>query len=250
MLVDCHRLSAADRLHWKTVLEPEDRTRSRLARMGMLEAKALSTMRDFATARRCYVGTSWGKDSTVVAHLAWRLHELSLPVLWVRVEPLFSPECVLVRDVFLSQFAVHYEEVIVHCTHDEDGWHAKGTLEKGFTEARRRHGCNHISGIRGEESSSRKKRMQAFGVSSETTCAPIGYWKASDVFAYLYKYDLPVHPAYAMTRGGLWDRSRLRVASLGGRRGRGMGRVVWEQLYYPELVRMVRDRDGSIGDGL
>jgi phosphoadenosine phosphosulfate reductase len=82
--------------------------------------------------------------------------------------------------------------------------------------------------------------MFRFGVSSEQTCAPIGWWKAEDVFAYLYKYKLPVHPAYAMTQGGQWDRKRIRVASLGGRRGRGMGRAQWERAYYRDVLSKLR----------
>lgn len=59
------------------------------------------------------------------------------------------------------------------------------------------------------------------------------------MFAYLHRFDLPVHPAYAMSRGGLWDRDRIRVASLGGRRGEGMGRAEWERAYYGrELTRL------------
>ena len=78
-----------------------------------------------------------------------------------------------------------------------------------------------------------------WGESSPNTCAPIGWWTARDVFAYLHLHGLPVHPAYAMTRGGLWPRDRIRVASLGGQRGRGAGREEWERLYYGDELRRI-----------
>ena len=56
-------------------------------------------------------------------------------------------------------------------------------------------------------------------------------------FAYLAQHDLPVHPVYAMSMGGVIDRSKLRVASLRGRSGTGMGRREWEDLYYPEFMK-------------
>lgn len=61
-----------------------------------------------------------------------------------------------------------------------------------------------------------------------------------DVFAYLHKHDLPVHPAYAMTMGGFYDRRWLRVSSLGGLRGADRGRAEWEQQYYGDIVGVHR----------
>lgn len=185
----------------------------------------------FASTGPCYVGVSWGKDSVVVAHLAYTR---SLPLVWIRVEPIANPDCVLVRDAFLSRFpSVDYREIEEWCTHDENGWHATGTLERGFARAPSR---RYISGIRGEESSTRARRVNA-GLSTERTCAPIGRWTSRDVFAYLRLHDLPIHPAYACTFGGVLDRGRVRVSSLGGARGTGRGRAEWERRYYPEAPR-------------
>jgi len=50
-------------------------------------------------------------------------------------------------------------------------------------------------------------------------------------------YNLPVHPAYAMTAGGRWDRKHIRVASLGGQRGAQYGRREWEREYYGDVLR-------------
>ena len=72
--------------------------------------------------------------------------------------------------------------------------------------------------------------------SSPNTCAPISAWSAEDVYAYAAKYDLPLHPNYAMTGSGRYDRNWLRVASLGGKRGTGMGRAEWEREYYADRI--------------
>ena len=71
---------------------------------------------------------------------------------------------------------------------------------------------------------------------------PAGLVSAADVFAYLASRQLPVHPAYAMLGGGRYQRDRIRVSSLGGRRGDGMGRAEWEREYYGDILRRLEAR--------
>ena len=71
-------------------------------------------------------------------------------------------------------------------------------------------------------------------------CAPISAWRESDVFSYLAKNKLPVHPAYAMLGGGRWPRHRLRVAEIGDTHGTGGGRREWEQEYYGDVLRRLQ----------
>lgn len=181
----------------------------------------------------CYTGVSWGKDSVVLADLI-ALHAPQVPLVYIRVQPVENPHCALVRDAFLSHRpGLLYEEIIVECERGEDGdLIGTGRLEQGFKECEKRHGIAHLSGVRGEESGTRSKRMHRWGTTSINTCAPLGWWRAEDIFAYLHERNLPVHPAYAMSHGGLLDRRRLRVASLGGQRGTGHGRAEWEREYY------------------
>jgi phosphoadenosine phosphosulfate reductase len=101
----------------------------------------------------------------------------------------------------------------------------------------------HISGVRGKESSLRAMRMSRWGTSTERTCAPIGYWSTSDVYAYLYKYNLPVHPNYAMLGGGRWNREYIRTAEIGDIHGNGIGRTEWEQEYYPDILARIHKRN-------
>lgn len=210
--------------------EAVDRARGRhLARK---TSRAVEALRSFAAAGPCYAGTSWGKDSVVVAHLVATTCP-EVPLVWIRVEPIANPDCALVRDAFLARWRCRYAEIVRRCAVDDDGEvHATGTLESGFKEAASRYGPRHVSGVRADESAQRKLRVMRWGESTEMTCAPIARWTSRDVFAYLAHHDLPVHPAYACLGGGRWDRERIRVASLGGRRGQGHGRAIWEREYY------------------
>lgn len=243
-LIEDPRHSAADMMRWAK-LNRYDRAFSQSAALRRKEAAALSAMRDFLEERggTGYVGVSWGKDSTVLAHLAYQLEQetgWALPLVWIKVRPIFNPDCLAVRDVFLERYPMrHYREVTVDCWRDEDGWHARGTLESGADLAAARYGDAYISGIRGDESSSRTLRMMRWGVSSKRTCAPLGYWHGVDIFAYLERHDLPVHPAYGFSMNGVLDRDRLRVASLGGKRGDGMGRKEWERMYYRQHMHVI-----------
>jgi phosphoadenosine phosphosulfate reductase len=214
-------ISRADAVH--------ARSRAFLARA----ERAREVVREFAAGGHCYAGVSWGKDSTVLAHLVAECAP-EIPLVWVRVEPIKNPDCVLVRDSFLCRYrGCRYEEIVVWCERGgPDGWHATGTLERGFREAVMRHGARRMSGVRGAESGTRKRSLVTHGIATATTARPIGWWEARDVWAYLEAYDLPVHPAYACSQAGTWDRDWIRVASLGGHRGDGVGRREWEERYY------------------
>lgn len=173
----------------------------------------------------------------MLAHL---VSGTGIPLVWVRVEPLFNPDCLLVRDEFLRCNDANYHEIVVRAERGPDGrWLGTGRLEEGFKVAAARFGPNYLSGVRGQESHARKMRMKIHGEESKHTCVPLGHWKADDVYAYLYANRLPVHPAYACTMGGTLDRDWLRVATLGGDRGTEHGRRAWEFRYYPDEMREI-----------
>jgi phosphoadenosine phosphosulfate reductase len=224
--------------------ERADRWRG--SKMGATVERALAELQAFA-AGPCYVGVSWGKDSVVVAHLAWTLGEergIQIPLVHARAvehdRPLAvrpNPHVKLVRDAFLERWPMEYRELPLVAVH-EDGGHGGRWVSpddpggRDVFDAALDDEGRHVSGVRGEESGRRRRRMRRYGVSTDGTCAPIGWWTAEDVYAYLAAYDLPVHPAYAMTFGGRLDRRRLRVSALGGDPGRGHGREEWERHYY------------------
>ena len=134
-----------------------------------------------------------------------------------------------------------YVEVESHCTFSHGQWHASGTLENGIRGIAERVGTSRcLLGIRAKESGARKLSAFVHGEATEVKCRPILFWDEMDVFGYLASRNLPVHPVYAMLGGGRWQRGRLRVSSLGGRRGDGMGRAEWEKEYYGDVLNQIR----------
>jgi len=226
MLIDSPRLSDADRAAWQQQAVLDRRMADRLqGRLERLADTARQVIADFAAAGPCYAGTSWGKDSTIVAHLVATSPVADrVPLIWFRTvawrtDRVDNPDAPAVRDVFLTRFP--------HVRYAEDSG--------GPRELEQRHGGRYISGVRAAESSTRRMAMRAHGVATDRTCRPIGHWTDTDVWAYLTLHDLPIHPAYAMTYGGMLDRSRLRVHRFGSQQGGYHGRLEWERCYYPDV---------------
>jgi phosphoadenosine phosphosulfate reductase len=238
MLIQSARHTALDLEHWN-ISEECDRVLALTDRMSRFEDDALEALSAFARdPRPFYVGVSWGKDSVVVAHLAWRLR-LDAPVAWFPAGRIENPDCALVRDAFIRRFPVNYREIEAAPSGEIGGPLGHDGAQDEFERVSATVAERYVSGVRAAESGSRKMRMRIWGASSKNTCAPFGWWPTDILFAYLAKHDLPVHPIYACTAGGLYDRLRLRVGTVGGGRGMGHGRREHERRYYPELFREV-----------
>lgn len=210
-----------------------------------LEMQALGTLRAFlelGSDETTYVSVSWGKDSTVVAHLVHRLVTDGLPaprIIWCPAGKIENPDCATVRDLFLARFPLRYEEHPAELTSDEwDRSLGHDGAQAEFERVTKRLGVRYVSGVRAEESGMRKISLSRLGLSTKNTCRPIGWWRHEHVFAYLAGYDLPVHPAYACSFGGARPRSAIRVGTIGGARGTGFGRAEWERRYYGAELRM------------
>lgn len=238
MLILSRRLSSADIEYWQQ-LEYQDQLNAKVFDIQFKHFQALNHIKRFSEIMPCYASISWGKDSSVIAHLI-AANNLSIPLVWVKVEPIFNPDCELVRDAFIAQYPnINYIEHSIQCPIIDGKVHAKKTLETGFKYIEKITKTNHrITGIRGQESGTRKMRQKIHGVASANTLAPITYWKTLEVFAYLQYFNVPTHPAYAMTKGGLFDRNHLRVSSIGGKRGSNFDRSQWEKMYYPEVFNL------------
>jgi len=244
--VDAH--TDADLAHWESIRFVDEMHGESISLKQKVE-RSVSAIRNFLKQddRGAYAGVSWGKDSTVLAHLIAE-HYPGIPVVFARVWPITNPHCLTVRDRFLDRFNVDYNEYQVKLEADEQGWRFVGSVDECFRRARVVHGPRHISGVRADESTVRKIRMCKYGHNSKNTCAPLGWWSGQDIFGYLARHDLPIHPAYAMTMGGGMDRNRIRVDMLGDERGQSMGRLSWERRYYQdrfhELAKMWEARTG------
>lgn len=217
-----------------SVMERKDALHAQLAAFSRRVEQARAALVDFVARGDCYAGVSWGKDSTVLAHLVVT-HTPAVPLVWVRTVDA-NPDCVLVRDRFLAAhpsanyLETHGQRSPGAATH---GTERGGSLADGLRRCGM-HGRPYLSGVRGAESMDRRLRVARWGTTTAKTCAPLARWSGDDVFAYLHAHDLPIHPAYACTMGGRLDRDRLRVGPLGGERtrGDGHGRREWETRYY------------------
>lgn len=228
MLIDSPRLTDADRAAWP-VLAMRYRQPRWLVEQRAREAR--NRILRFAAEGSCHVGVSWGKDSVVVAHLA-RAVDADIPLVWVRLGEADNPDCAAVRTAYLCEWPSNYAEVEAPPATYVDGSLVTGARRGGYALAEEQFGDRRITGIRAQESSTRAMSAAVHGVATDRSCRPILHWTTAEVFAHLLHYDLPIHPAYAMTMGGQLDMERLRVASIGGLRGRGAGRREWELTYY------------------
>ena len=236
MLIDSPRLTAADRSAW-AALERYDRALAGSAAVDRAADKARKAIEEFAADGRCYLSCSWGKDSVAVLHLMLTsTARMRIPVVYVthddqrpRAE---NPDCPAVRDAFFARFGqppAGYTEMPGRVTPPTRLPEVMGTHRR-------------ITGIRAAESDQRAMSAAIHGVATDLSCRPILRWSDATLWAYLARHDLPIHPAYAMTEGGVRDRSRLRVHSVGGSDG-GRHRWDWESRYYPDIVGAIRQPD-------
>lgn len=238
MLLESERHREEDIALWQE-LEAADRVH---AKSNIVRRRVAETMRAIAEfhsrGRRYYVATSWGKDSTMLCHIFLPFRPT---VIWIRELGADNPDSTKVRDAFLSQFPVEYEEVSYPFTTVLDGWRKWNSATKRLSKER---GVI-VMGLRADESPGRMKRFQVHGPETATTFAPLQWATCSDVFAYLADHDLPIHPAYAMLGGGRWPREKLRVDMLGYEQGRNFGREEWEREYYGDVLGRMKHAQAS-----
>jgi phosphoadenosine phosphosulfate reductase len=241
-LIQSHRPTREDLRVW----ERWDRADRALYASGATRTKeqqAIDALRMFAEQPLpYYVSVSWGKDSVVVADLVARHYDLlgCPPIVWFPAGAIENPDCVLVRDAFLRTHDVEYREIEASLTSDDwDRTIGHDGAQAEFERVARQLAPRYVSGVRAEESSTRRMAVGSHGLASRGSARPIGTWGYHHVYAYLAGRDLPVHPAYACTLDGAIDRAALRVSTIGGERGRRFGRDQWERRYYPEMFRVV-----------
>lgn len=234
-LLPSHRHTRADLEVWNR-LERHD---GGIAKSSSLAHKESAALAEIAAWHRPgdFVSVSWGKDSVVALHLALRAAP-AIRVAWFPAGSIENPDCVRVRDAFLACHPCAYSEIEAGLSSDEwDRTVGHDGAQREFVRASKGFGGRYLCGVRAEESGMRKLSMRLHGRSTGTSCRPIGWWSHVDVFAYLAKHDLPIHPAYACLMGGALERHRIRVGTIGGHGGTGHGRREWERRYYPEMLR-------------
>jgi phosphoadenosine phosphosulfate reductase len=246
VLIQCDKHKPDDLRLW-TDYEEMDKINSKKESLKVKEKKAIEIIKDFSNRKQCYIGISWGKDSVTVADLAYR-NDIYLPLVHLYCIPSHNKECDKVRDAFLRYYpGANYNEIEVDYSVLPGGgyeWTDREVIKKGnkiyfngYKRARKMFGECHISGVRKEESGSRTIRMKRWGEETKYTLAPIGYWNYEEVFAYLYKYNLPVHSNYAMLGKGRFQRKNIRVGELGEPNGAQYDRAIWEKEYYNQELK-------------
>lgn len=182
------------------------------------------------------ISTSWGKDSTVLLHLAVTTLGRDMPEVRHGVnakkgrQP--NPDCWLVRTAFLDRWPLTYREV--DCPR---------SLQRDLAPE---YGGRTMTGIRAAESDQRRKSAVRLGPITNMSCRPILSWSHADVFAWLAQHNLPVHPAYAYLGVDEYFttptamRNRIRVHSIGGTDGGGF-RSEWEAQYYPDETALAKE---------
>lgn len=244
MLILSNRHTRQDLEYWSQYAMA-DACNAKSPRLDRKELQAIEAIKAFVGKYPdCTASTSWGKDSTVLCHLLWRCSQrfgLNVPLMHLRPTN-HNPDCDLVRDAYFDRFEHgQYDEVVVDYSLVDRNRMTAVEIDKAtdaaWYEAIKAYsqGRRYMLGVRADESTQRRIRMLTHGVESGVSLLPIGFWTTTDVFAYLSKYDLPIHPAYACLGGGRWDRFRLRVAEIGDTNGAGLGRTEWEMEYYPEV---------------
>jgi len=243
VLIDSPRITPQDREHWER-LEHYDDVLSRSPHLDRLADEARRAVTEFAAGGEFFISVSWGKDSVAAAHLALQVAPTAV-VRWARARHVETPECEQVRDAFLAMHPeARYEEIEYEFPvplrfepghEDAPDFDALGQVLAG----------RHVSGIRAEESRIRRISIHHRGPVTVNTCRPLARWQAVDVFAFLHREGLPLHPAYAMTMGGHYDRRWIRVHPL-GTATRAQSAVyrhdwaAWEDTYYPDVIAAAR----------
>ena len=241
MLIDSPRLTEQDRRLWQVWLRA-DEFHTRSSEYRKRKEMTHGIIAEFLEQeKRYFVAVSWGKDSVVLADM---FYQAGAKCKYIYIRNLArEPEGnIAVRDEFLKQYPLDYEEIVYdYADADETYFDRHGNPKKWqhiLQDLQKQFGC-HVTGIRYDESAKRRRRFHIFGLETVNSFAPFRYMTAYDIFAYLWEHDLPVHPNYAMTGGGRWDKYRIRVAAIGNKEGDGIGRQEWEKEYYRDICNRV-----------
>ncbi|MBX5463519.1 MAG: hypothetical protein IRZ28_20815 [Steroidobacteraceae bacterium] len=237
-LIDSPRLTDADRQVWARY-EHYDTALAQDPHLDRLADRARKEIRQFAAAGPCFAAISWGRDSTVVAFLV-ATADVDIPLVWAVADRGENPDSPAVRDAFLDAFPhVSYHEVLYVRRSPLRGESHPPLTGPGVGMSETlaaRYGSRRITGVRAAESGQRRISAAVHGLATDVSCRPILRWSHQQVFAALTRWDLPIHPAYAMTCGGAFERDSLQVHSIGGRSGDPQQRARWEQAYYPDVI--------------
>ena len=135
-LIPSRRHTDADLLAWRRN-EARDQALAASPQLSDWEIEAVRAIQRFAADGDAIIGTSWGKDSVVVTHLAHQAG-VTLPVVRMvrdRVDRIENPDVPAVRDTYLATYPVNYAEFL-------------SAADDGLAEMNRAYFGRYISGVR------------------------------------------------------------------------------------------------------
>lgn len=206
---------------------------------------------------RLVVSTSWGKDSCALAHLA--LETLG-PVPLVHLQSGYElPGGDAVVEYFKARTAVHevpakmaLDELIAWLQEHGLGYertelHGAGKKRKadrGIEWAKANGFDVQVLGMRAEEAKGRRMCFRVRGLTYRAhgliVSNPIGWWRTSDVWAYLVSRGVPWHPLYDCETHGL-TREQIRNSGWLTVSPADDARVAWLKQHYPAQYRALAE---------
>lgn len=181
------------------------------------------------------VSLSWGKQSMVMAHLAFTRVDPSILCVFF-AEPGYNiiADFDATRDAFLTRWPINYEEVFNNLLSPRKG----AALHRAWNEV-----GGTFLGLAAEESSARRRTCQLGWIrwkDGSRRCTPLGKWTWRDISAYHAAHDLPCLSTYR--RFGFEARTSAGV-SAGGNAERGRDLMSSGDLArYDQIIKPYQDQ--------
>lgn len=185
---------------------------SHLPQWKAMEKKAIEDIRHFITiCKRPYVSLSWGKQSTILAHMAYRCAKEFHIIFINEPDTDILANFAEVRTQFLQKWTINYIQYFMR----------EGFLKDFAEEFENEHGYDGIiMGLAEIESKSRKMTLRKadkhnifYYKNGKKRCCPLRKWKNIDIAAYVAKYKIPMLSTYH--RYGFDARTASKISTQG-----------------------------------
>lgn len=205
----------------KTIYEQQFAAGRILAKMPQWktkEQKAIADLRQFVkVCHRPYVSLSWGKQSTILAHMAYRVAKEFFVIFINEPDTDILADFANVRSAFLQKWTVNYIEYFMRDGYLKD-FAADFEADHEFDGV--------VMGLAAVESKGRKislakaDRHNIFVYANgKKRCCPLRDWSNQDVAAYVAKYNIPMLSTYH--RYGFDVRTSAKISTQGNHSAEG-----------------------------
>ncbi|MFW9872532.1 MAG: phosphoadenosine phosphosulfate reductase family protein [Candidatus Thorarchaeota archaeon] len=223
--------------------------------------KSLETLNKFFNqVQNPYISVSFGKDSIVCLHLTLQVKP-NIKVIWVnRGEGGDIEDIHRVIKWYKDNFKINLIELRTgysilelykksSIAYMEKKKSITNMLKKAFKDFNREDKTDGIIwGLRAEEAIKRTWLIKSKGVINKEKngiikCSPIAYWKADEIWAYIYKNKLAYLNWYDICSVNSYDRENLRYSNWAGIFAIEAGRFVNIKRFYPQLYQKLVEID-------